>query len=254
MRGTNTNAGIRLLYNGHVGINGYASANYWLYVTGDCRANSWSTYSDSTAKTDIADISDAERIMELQPVSFKWKEVQEDRTHYGFLAQDVQQIFPDVVTSDERGQLAIEYDAFIPMLVDCYKKMNLRMDTLRQTIADQEQEILLLLNQAALQKDGSKKSLTVNEVDDNSQPVLFQNTPNPFDTDTEIRYYLPERINNARLYIYNMQGNQLRSINITQKGYGSEVIHGSDLQPGMYMYTLIVNGLEKDTKRMILTD
>jgi len=86
------------------------------------------------------------------------------------------------------------------------------------------------------------------------KPVLYQNEPNPFDKDTEIRFYLPERINNAKLLIFNMQGNQLRSINITQKGNGFEIIHGSDLQPGMYMYTLIVDGREIDTKRMILTD
>lgn len=51
-----------------------------------------------------------------------------------------------------------------------------------------------------------------------------------------------------------MQGNQIKSLVINQRNHGNEMIHGSDLPPGMYMYTLIVDGLEVDTKRMILTE
>jgi len=83
---------------------------------------------------------------------------------------------------------------------------------------------------------------------------LYQNNPNPFDEDTEIRFYIPAKSSTAMLYFYNMQGNQIKSIYLDQRGAGKETIHGSDLQPGMYMYTLIVEGQEIDTKRMILTD
>ena len=51
-----------------------------------------------------------------------------------------------------------------------------------------------------------------------------------------------------------MQGNQLKSMVINQRNQGKEIIHSYDLQPGMYLYTLVVDGLEVDTKRMILTD
>jgi len=55
------------------------------------------------------------------------------------------------------------------------------------------------------------------------------------------------------IYIYNMSGMQIKSISIPEKGYGTITINGSDLQAGMYLYTLIVDGKEVDTKRMILT-
>ena len=55
------------------------------------------------------------------------------------------------------------------------------------------------------------------------------------------------------IYIYNMRGMQIKSISIPEKGYGTITINGSDLQAGMYLYTLIVDGKEVDTKRMILT-
>ena len=37
-------------------------------------------------------------------------------------------------------------------------------------------------------------------------------------------------------------------------GSGSITIRGNELRPGMYLYSLNVDGKEVDTKRMILTD
>ena len=51
-----------------------------------------------------------------------------------------------------------------------------------------------------------------------------------------------------------MQGAQLRRIIINDKGNQSITIQGSEFSAGMYMYTLIIDGKEIDTKKMILTD
>ena len=51
-----------------------------------------------------------------------------------------------------------------------------------------------------------------------------------------------------------MQGLQKKAFNITSKGKASILINGSELQAGMYLYTLIVDGKEVDTKKMILTE
>ena len=45
------------------------------------------------------------------------------------------------------------------------------------------------------------------------------NKPNPFNTETTIEYYLPSTISNATLYIYDLQGKQIKSINIVQRDY-----------------------------------
>ena len=44
-----------------------------------------------------------------------WKD--DNTIHYGFLAQDVQKIFPTLVNTDEEGYLSLDYISFIPMLV-----------------------------------------------------------------------------------------------------------------------------------------
>lgn len=50
-----------------------------------------------------------------------------------------------------------------------------------------------------------------------------------------------------------MNGVQVRSFPITNNGKGSITIEGGELTPGIYYYTLIVDGREIDTKKMILT-
>ncbi|MDR3339504.1 MAG: T9SS type A sorting domain-containing protein [Candidatus Symbiothrix sp.] len=68
---------------------------------------------------------------------------------------------------------------------------------------------------------------------------------------TEIRYLLPAEVQSAEIYVFDMQGRQLKKLPANKSG--SIEIKGSDLQAGMYLYTLVVDGKQVDTKRMILT-
>lgn len=54
--------------------------------------------------------------------------------------------------------------------------------------------------------------------------------------------------------IYDMNGTQLKSIEIHQRGDGNITIYGDQLNAGMYLYNLIADGQVFDTKQMILTD
>ena len=78
--------------------------------------------------------------------------------------------------------------------------------------------------------------------------------PNPFKEQTTINYYLSEKVNSASLVIFDMNGRQIKRYAIAGKGEGKVEINGGELYPGMYIYTLIANGKEVDTKRMILTN
>ncbi|MBR2194628.1 MAG: T9SS type A sorting domain-containing protein [Salinivirgaceae bacterium] len=72
--------------------------------------------------------------------------------------------------------------------------------------------------------------------------------------EAEIKYFIPENAGNAVLYVFSLNGNMLLSKPLTQTGNGSITISGSELEAGMYIYTLAVNGIEADSKRMIITD
>jgi hypothetical protein len=56
------------------------------------------------------------------------------------------------------------------------------------------------------------------------------------------------------LCIYDLQGKQLKQINIAERGEGVQVIPASEFTAGIYLYGLIADGNQVDMKRMILTE
>ncbi len=82
-------------------------------------------------------------------------------------------------------------------------------------------------------------------------PTLEQNTPNPFHTDTQIRYYLPEG-STGEIVVADQLGRVL-STQQAQPGVNFVRIEGGALAAGSYRYTLVVDGVTVDTKQMVLT-
>jgi hypothetical protein len=54
--------------------------------------------------------------------------------------------------------------------------------------------------------------------------------------------------------LYDLQGKQVMSHSIYQNGIGEIIIPATELDPGIYIYNLIVDDYEVDSKKMILTD
>ena len=225
------------------------------------------TSSDARLKTDVASLDDSWRgLSDLNSVSYRilipadsvatgdgvaskdsransgTAEGVDHGISYGFIAQEVQKIYPDLVHADENGMLAIDYTGFIPLLVDAVKNLSAK-------VAEQEETIATLANPAG----PSRKAASVGGVEA-EKIALMQNRPNPFNVATTIECTLPESVGNAFLCVYDLQGKQVGRIDLTERGRVSTVIDASTLQPGMYIYALIADGTEIDSKRMILTD
>jgi hypothetical protein len=83
-------------------------------------------------------------------------------------------------------------------------------------------------------------------------PLLYQNTPNPFSTGTKINYYLPSGTIGATIVFYDTYGNQLKTVQLSQTGNGTINITPDNLTSGIYSYSLVVNNIVIDTKRMLL--
>ena len=118
------------------------------------------------------------------------------------------------------------------------QEMSIKLD-------DQQQQITELLAQIAEKENDESKSKT--------ELMLFQNNPNPFSVDTEIKMTLPETAASARVVVYNLEGKQLKEVTVKERGSASVKIMANELGAGMYIYALIVDGKVVDTKRMILT-
>jgi len=86
----------------------------------------------------------------------------------------------------------------------------------------------------------------------NATSSLEQNQPNPFSTNTLIKYELPKDANNAVITIYNTNGQVMHQERIA-RGTGEIQLQANSLNSGTYSYTLTVDGRIVDTKQMVVT-
>jgi hypothetical protein len=88
--------------------------------------------------------------------------------------------------------------------------------------------------------------------DKTSETSLLQNDPGQFSENTEIKMVLPETVGSANIIVYDLEGKQLKNLQVKAEVNVSTTIPGNELSAGTYIYALIVDGKVVDTKRMIL--
>lgn len=180
----------------------------------------------------------------------------ETQIKHGFVPENMKEIFPNIITFDDNGDAFIDYTELIPVLVSAFQEQMRTMTAQSLKIKELETEILLARNERSGNSDSSySKSRTLSDSSLNSadNAFLYQNTPNPFNTNTEIQYFLPEGSTDAYIYIFDMQGALLQTFPLSGDGFGSVTVEGSQLSAGMYLYSLVIAGNQIETKRMILT-
>lgn len=99
-------------------------------------------YSDARAKTNIKPINHALDILnQLRPVSYIFADepftLKARGTRYGeigLLAQEVEEILPEVVATDEEGHKLINYDALIPLLIASVKSLSKEVEQLKDEV------------------------------------------------------------------------------------------------------------------------
>jgi hypothetical protein len=82
---------------------------------------------------------------------------------------------------------------------------------------------------------------------------LLQNAPNPFNESAEIRYFVPEGLEDVEIHIYDLKGSVLSAIKLEDTGDGKLEVDSAALATGTFVYTLSVRGEVIDSKVMIIT-
>jgi hypothetical protein len=251
-------------YSGKCGIGKAPDANFILDIPSTIRVGSTPYTSDERLKRNIQPITSefTAKLYDLKAQSYEKLEIRtelvEDKEgnlteqvvlreperkyiEYGFMAQDLKKLFPDLVSEGADGYLAINYVSLIPVMVEALKDQKARIEELESKAG---------INQ--LRSATSEETATGINAIAATACRLYQNAPNPFNGETEIRYALPETVQNAYICIFDMQGKMLKKINALA-GENTLKIKGAELHAGMYLYSLIADGKEVDTKKMILT-
>ena len=106
------------------------SASYQLEMeeAADSIGGGWMEYSDERLKSDIEDISDGDKIAQLRPVTF----VKDGATKAGFIAQDVEKVFPSSVKESKSGMLGTSNTEIIAHLVKQVQALTLEVEALKE--------------------------------------------------------------------------------------------------------------------------
>jgi len=227
---------------------------FWSTETGwnKIYAEQFYTMSDSSSKMNLRKVDDAlHKVLQLNGYKYETKSHghQNPSARYGLLAQEVRDILPEA-TDSAKGILMVDYSQLIALLVEAIKAESDELDSLKMELSDlREQMLVCCSSQMGSEVIGAVPDDTVRNV------RLFQNRPNPFRDRTVIEFELPTPgVRSASIMIFDMNGSLKLGFPVASSGRGSIVVEGSRLVAGMYLYSLVVDGVEVETKRMILTD
>ena len=214
-------------------------------------------HSDARAKTDVHTLSSGlNTVLQLRPVSYKWKQPESmsaaaetfagakasgdsvhvaygpeaDAVQFGFLAQEVEKVLPDVVKSDDCGSKMINYIAMIPLLVESIQEL--------QGIIESQSETIRLLTdgQSQIKASASSDNRILNCSLSREQNILTVSSQ--LDSDTK----------DAMVVVADMAGNRIhtQSISVQNPTISKDV---AQLQAGHYIVYLYINGNLTDSCR-----
>lgn len=94
------------------------------YIPGNMRIDYLAFNSDIRQKKEIENISSSiDKLAQLQTVSFHWKgQENAEKKEIGMIAQDVQKVFPELVTTEEQF-LSVNYIKLIPHLIKSMQEL-----------------------------------------------------------------------------------------------------------------------------------
>ena len=161
------------------------------------------------------------------------------KQHYGLSAEQLEEVFPDLVYENEDGTKSINYVEMVPILVQVINELGTKIEALE--------------NGETSAKRAISSATNINSADENVTLLsLGQNKPNPFGEATSIAVSVPEDVQTAFLYVYNLNGSKVAQVDIPARGATSITLSAATLSEGMYLYSLVVDGKIVQTRRMIV--
>jgi hypothetical protein len=126
-----------------------------------------------------------------------------------------------------------------PLLND----INTSLTSMAERISQLEADVAFLQTQIT----GTKQLFA-----ENTGVLLYQNIPNPSNNTTRIQYYIPEKLDDITLTVFDSKGTIYNIIDITDRGLSFIDLDLTNLSAGIYYYCLLVDGLNAGAKKMIV--
>jgi hypothetical protein len=94
--------------------------------------------SDRRLKQDIATLPSAlDNLTKLRGVTFHWIDPKQGtKTQYGVIAQEVETVYPDLITTDDKGMKSVNYNGFVAPVIESIKELKAENDSLKAENAE----------------------------------------------------------------------------------------------------------------------
>ena len=147
---------LQVTRDGDMGLGKAPGAGFKLDVEGDIRgtrvfAQGVELTSDARFKTNLQAITDALSIVrKLQGVSYDWNRAAfpdrgfSPRPQIGVIAQEVEKVLPELVSTDAQGFKSVNYTGFIPVLIEGLKQQDTRLDAQDARLVVAEQTLAMV--------------------------------------------------------------------------------------------------------------
>jgi hypothetical protein len=98
--------------------------------------------SDERLKKNITTLnatSTLDKVMQLRPVTYNWnREDNSSQVHTGFIAQEVESIFPEFVSTTTNGMKSVAYSNFVPVMVEAIQALNTKVNAIDNRLTNLE--------------------------------------------------------------------------------------------------------------------
>jgi len=171
----------------------------------------------------------------------------------GFIAQEVEKAAEETGYNfhgvhrpqSDNDYYSLAYSTFVVPLVKAVQEQ-------QQMIESMKQEIKELRNSKTV--NAENKTAGVSQLNQTETIMLEQNIPNPFTNETVIKYTLPQEVNTAYMAVYDLSGKQVTRFVLNPRGSAALTITSEKLAAGMYIYSIIADGVILDSKRMVVAE
>jgi len=242
-----------LIVSGNVGIGTSSTSGYPLYVNGYIDVSGTIYTSDERFKENVKPIDSAlTKIMKLRGVEYNFLHEQYPNRNFpygnqiGFIAQEMQKVVPEVVSTDDSGYEGIDYAKLTALLTAAVKEQ-------QQTIAQQDSLLNNLTNRVVLLESASTQIVNGQTPAQPQVTATLQIVPNPFPNSTTISYSLSAPVANAQILVSNASNGQVVDLfSISNQTSGSIVVDGGNLISGTYRCSIAAGSNIFATQNMIL--
>ena len=157
------------------------------------------------------------------------------KTHYGLIAQELQDIFPDLVYEDDEGYLSVNYVELIPLLIQSIQSLNAEINELKGDNKKMKRSSIITKT-PSIQSGNDLTSIRRISVSDEAITVLCN---------------IPQIVKIAHFAIFDTNGNQLYSDKIVERGIVEFRITNLNYDNDIYVCSLITDG-DMDSRRFYL--